>query len=182
MTFSEKNPPSELESQSATLSFKAPEIRPPETSVLNKDNESIKLVGVEEWIKNLDTYEKLVPRYEVGVCVEPSDNVHLLKDSLDLIELIALDFHNFDDGRGYSQAHLLNRWGYTGEIIGINAHIDQLQFMIRSGVTSYRLQEQYKEYDESDYADGFSICYQSAANNSGLNERFKKSLDKNNDT
>ena len=50
MTFSEKNPPSELESQSATLSFKAPEIRPPETSVLNKDNESIKLVGVEEWI------------------------------------------------------------------------------------------------------------------------------------
>ena len=148
MTFSEKNPPSELESQSATLSFKAPEIRPPETSVLNKDNESIKLVGVEEWIKNLDTYEKLVPRY--------------------------------DDGRGYSQAHLLNRWGYTGEIIGINAHIDQLQFMIRSGVTSYRLQEQYKEYDESDYADGFSICYQSAANNSGLNERFKKSLDNGN--
>ena len=32
------------------------------------------------------------------------------------------------------------------------------------------------------YADGFSICYQSAANNTGLNERFKKSLDKNNDT
>ena len=104
------------------------------------------------------------------MCVEPSDNVYLLKDSLDLIELIALDFHNFDDGRGYSQAHLLNRWGYSGEIIGINAHLDQLQFMIRSGVTSYRLQEQYKEYDESDYADGFSICYQSAANNSGLKE------------
>ena len=53
---------------------------------------SINLVGVEEWIENLDTYEKLVPRYEVGVCVEPSDNVYLLKDSLDLIELIALRF------------------------------------------------------------------------------------------
>ena len=32
----------------------------------------------------------------------------------------------------------------------------------------------YDGYDESDYTDGFSICYQSAANNSGLNERFKK--------
>jgi len=179
MPSSKNNSPTGLESQSATLGFKAPEIRPPETSVLNKDNESIKLVGVEEWIENLDSYEKLVPRYEVGVCVEPSDNVYLLKDSLDLIELIALDFHNFDDGRGYSQAHLLNRWGYSGEIIGINAHLDQLQFMIRSGVTSYRLQEQYKGYDESDYSDGFSICYQSAANNSGLKEIFKM-LDKNN--
>ena len=182
MPFSNTNPESELAAASATLGSKAAEVRPPETSVLNKDNKSISLVGVEEWIENLDTYEKLVPRYEVGVCVEPSDNVYLLKDSLDLIELIALDFHNFDDGRGYSQAHLLNRWGYTGEIIGINAHLDQLQFMTRSGVTSYRLQEQYKGYDESDYSDGFSICYQSAANNSGLNERFKKSLDKNNDT
>ena len=36
---------------------------------------------------------------------------------------------------------MLNRWGYSGEIIGINAHLDQLQFMTRSGVTSYRLQD-----------------------------------------
>ena len=174
MPFFNSNPKSELAAASATLGSKVAEVRPPETSILNKDNESIELVGVEEWIEN--------PRLRIGVCIEPSDDVYLLKDSLDLIELIALDFYNFDDGRGYSQAHLLNRWGYTGEIIGINAHLDQLQFMTRSGVTSYRLQEQYKGYDESDYSDGFSICYQSAANNSGLNERFKKSLDKTNET
>jgi len=89
------------------------------------------------------------------------------------VALIALDFNNFDDGRGYSQAYLLSkRWKYEGEIIGINAHLDQLQFMLRSGVTSYKLLEGYEGFDELDYANGFSICYQAAANNSGLKEKF----------
>ena len=119
--------------------------------------------------------------------VEPSDSPELLKltlDEYDLIDTIELNFENFDDGRGYTQAYLLSsRWGFKGEIIGINAHIDQLQFMIRSGCTGYRLQEQYKGLDEKDYADGFSICYQAAPNNSGLTEVFNRdSLDKNTDT
>ena len=117
--------------------------------------------------------------------VEPSDSPELLKLTLDeynLIDTIELNFENFDDGRGYTQAYLLSkRWGFKGEIIGINAHIDQLQFMIRSGCTGYRLQEQYKGLDEKDYADGFSICYRAAPNNSGLTEVFNRdSLDKNN--
>ena len=89
------------------------------------------------------------------------------------VALIALDFNNFDDGRGYSQAYLLSkRWKYAGEIIGINAHLDQLQFMLRSGVTSYKLLQDYEGFDELDYSNGFSICYQAAANNSGLKEKF----------
>ena len=118
------------------------------------------------------------------VRVEPADDVYLLRDKLSEIDTIELNFENFDDGRGYSQAYLLSsRWGFKGEIIGINAHIDQLQFMIRSGCTGYRLQEQYKGLDEKDYADGFSICYQAAPNNSGLTEVFNRdSLDKNTDT
>ena len=89
------------------------------------------------------------------------------------VALIALDFNNFDDGRGYSQAYLLSkRWKYAEEIIGINAHLDQLQFMLRSGVTSYKLLEGYEGFDELDYSNGFSICYQAAANNSGLKEKF----------
>ena len=116
--------------------------------------------------------------------VEPSDSVELLKltlDEYDLVDTIELNFENFDDGRGYSQAYLLSsRWGFKGEIIGINAHIDQLQFMIRSGCTGYRLQEQYKGLDEKEYLDTFSICYQAAPNNTGLTEVFNRdSLDKN---
>ena len=153
----------ELTALSATLGAKVAESRPLDTGVLNKDNESIELVGVEQWIENVDELSKL----EVGVIVQPSDDVKLLKDTLNDIALIALDFNNLDDGRGYSQAYLLSkRWEYEGEIIGINAHLDQLQFMLRSGVTSYKLLEGYEGFDELDYANGFSICYQAAANNS----------------
>jgi len=139
------------------------------TNVLNNKNENVELISVEQWIENVDELSKL----GIGVIVKPSDDVKLLQDSLNDIPLIALDFNNFDDGRGYSQAYLLSkRWQYAGEIIGINAHLDQLQFMLRSGVTSYKLLEGYDGFDELDYSNGFSICYQAAANNSGLKEKF----------
>ena len=138
-------------------------------NVVNNKNENVELVSVEQWIESVDELSKL----GVGVVVRPSDDVKLLQDTLNDIALIALDFNNFDDGRGYSQAYLLSkRWQYAGEIIGINAHLDQLQFMLRSGVTSYKLLEGYDGFDELDYSNGFSICYQAAANNSGLKEKF----------
>ena len=159
----------ELTAVSATLEAKVAESRPLDTSVLNKDNESIELVSVEQWIENVDEFSKV----GVGVIVKPSDDVKLLQDTLNNATLIALDFNNFDDGRGYSQAYLISkRWKYPGEIIGINAHLDQLQFMLRSGVTSYKLLQDYEGFDELDYSNGFSICYQAAANNSGLKEKF----------
>jgi len=44
----------ELAALSATLGAKVVESRPLDTSVLNNDNESIELVGVEQWIENID--------------------------------------------------------------------------------------------------------------------------------
>jgi len=138
-------------------------------SILNKDYESVDLVSFQEWIENIEKLSKL----SVGVIIAPSDDVFLIKDYLDSLELIVLDFNNFDDGRGYSQAYLLRkRWQFLGEVIGINAHLDQLQFMIRSGVTSYVLLDSYIGLNEEDYANGFSICYQEAANNSGLQQKY----------
>ena len=137
--------------------------------ILNKDYESVDLVSFQEWIENIEKLSKL----SVGVIIAPSDDVSLIKDHLDFLELIVLDFNNFDDGRGYSQAYLLRkRWQFLGEVIGINAHLDQLQFMIRSGVTSYVLLDSYIGLNEEDYANGFSICYQEAANNSGLQQKY----------
>jgi uncharacterized protein (DUF934 family) len=137
--------------------------------ILNKDFESVDLVSFQEWIENIEKLSKL----SVGVIIAPSDDVSLIKDHLDSLELIVLDFNNFDDGRGYSQAYLLRkRWQFLGEVIGINAHLDQLQFMIRSGVTSYVLLDSYIGLNEEDYANGFSICYQEAANNSGLQQKY----------
>ena len=138
-------------------------------SLINKDYETINLVSFEEWLEDSDNLSKL----GVGLILDPSNDIELIKDSLDSIELIALDFRNFDDGRGYSQAYFLSkRWKFKGEIVGINAHLDQLQFMIRSGITSYQLLESYKGFNEEDYSNGFTMCYQAAANNNGLNLQY----------
>ena len=137
-------------------------------SILNKNNENVNLVSFYEWIENIE-----VSKTPLGIIIEPSDDVALIKDHLDSVELIVLDFSNFDDGRGYSQAYLLSkRWQFSGEIIGINAHLDQLQFMIRSGITSYVLLNSYVDFNEQDYTNGFSVCYQEAANNSGLKQKY----------
>ena len=139
-------------------------------NLINKEYKTINLVTFEEWLEDSDKLSKL----GIGVILDPSNDVGLIKESLDSIELIVLDFRNFDDGRGYSQAYFLSkRWKFKGEIVDINAHLDQLQFMIRSGITSYQLLESYKGFNEEDYSSGFSICYQAAANNSGLNLKYQ---------
>lgn len=138
-------------------------------SVVNKQGETVELLGVDEWIADVASNVESGK----GVVVAPIDDVELLKESLHKIPLIALDFVSFDDGRGYSQATLIRkRWGYSGEIRGINAHLDQLQFMLRSGVNTYDLQGQYQDSNEHDYTHGFSICYQVAANNDGMKKKF----------
>ena len=138
-------------------------------SVVDNKGQNVDLVSVDEWLVDIDGHSTSGK----GVLVVPGDDVELLQASLDKIALIALDFVSFDDGRGYSQATLIRkRWGYEGQIIGINAHLDQLQFMIRSGVSSYQLQEQYQGIDESDYVHGYSICYQAAANNADMKQKF----------
>ena len=138
-------------------------------NVANEQGEVIELLSVSDWI--VDTESNIAAGK--GVVITPADDVELLKESLHHIAIIALDFISFDDGRGYSQATLIRkRWGYSGEIRGINAHLDQLQFMLRSGVSTYDLQAQYKDSNEHDYTHGFSICYQTAANNADMKEKF----------
>lgn len=137
--------------------------------VIDSQGNTVELVSVEEWIADIDNFSDSGK----GVLVKPADDVGLLQSSLDRIVLIALDFIGFDEGRGYSQAALIRkRWGYKGEIRGINAHLDQLQFMLRSGVNTYELQEQYQGSNEHDYTHGFSICYQVAANNADMKQKF----------
>ena len=137
--------------------------------VIDSQGNTVELVSVEEWIADIDNFSDSGK----GVLVKPADDVGLLQSSLDRIVLIALDFVGFDEGRGYSQAALIRkRWGYKGEIRGINAHLDQLQFMLRSGVNTYELQEQYQGSNEHEYTQGFSICYQVAANNADMKQKF----------
>lgn len=135
----------------------------------NKKGELVELVSVIDWLDNIAENNSL----KRGVIIAPEDDFELLEASVNKIALIALDFSVFEEGRGYSQATIIKtRWNYKGEIKGINAHLDQLQFMLRSGIDTYELQEQYHGFDEKSYTNGFDICYQLAPNNTGMKEKF----------
>ena len=82
---------------------------------------------------------------ESGAAAEPTDASHIRVSNdaevhslaLEGIACIALDFPKFTDGRAFSQAFVLRRRGYKGDI---RAHgdvlIDQLLQMQRSGFSS----------------------------------------------
>ena len=137
--------------------------------MLNSKEKTYKLLHIEQWLieKSGDSSETN------GILVRPTDDGESLFVTLKQAPLVAFDFNKFDDGRSYSQVKLLKkRLGYQGEIRALNVHIDHLQFIFRSGIDSYELLPEYKQYNE-DYAIDFSICYQSAENNSGLIEQHK---------
>jgi uncharacterized protein (DUF934 family) len=76
---------------------------------------------------------------ELGVIIQPADNVKALAPYLDRIALVAVSFPAFNDGRAFSHASLLReRVGYQGEIRATgDVLIDQIPLMLRVGITSF---------------------------------------------
>ena len=66
------------------------------TNVVNNKNENVELVSVEQWIENVDESSKL----GVGVIVRHSDDVDVMRDTLNDDALIEVDFIKVYDGRG----------------------------------------------------------------------------------
>jgi uncharacterized protein (DUF934 family) len=55
--------------------------------------------------------------YKKGVMLKPDQHPEAIVESLTQLDIIALDFPAFADGRGYSYAVLLRqRYGFTGEL------------------------------------------------------------------
>lgn len=85
-----------------------------------------------------------------SVAADPADASHLrlANDAevhslpLEGITRIALDFPKFTDGRAFSQAHVLRRRGFAGDIRATgDVLIDQLLQLQRSGFSSAVLRE-----------------------------------------
>lgn len=75
----------------------------------------------------------------LGVLVKPSDDVARLEPYLYRLELIAVAFPAFNDGRGFSHASLLRqRLGYANELRAVgDVLIDQVPLMLRCGFDSF---------------------------------------------
>jgi uncharacterized protein (DUF934 family) len=106
----------------------------------------------------------LARRGPVGVALTNTDPVEALDDDIERLDLIALHFPKFNDGRAYTQARLLRgRLGYAGELRATGGVLrDQLPFLLRCGFDAF-------DSEQPGFAEGlagaralFSVVYQPA--------------------
>jgi uncharacterized protein (DUF934 family) len=75
----------------------------------------------------------------LGVVIRPADDVLKLEPYLYRLEIVAVAFPAFNDGRAFSHASLLRqRLGYTNELRAVgDVLIDQVPLMLRVGIDSF---------------------------------------------
>ena len=80
----------------------------------------------------------------LGICLDSHEEPAQVADSLEAFSLIAVNFPQFTDGRGYSTARLLReRYGWSGELRAIGDVLrDQLFYLSRCGFDSFLLAEE----------------------------------------
>lgn len=78
---------------------------------------------------------------QLGIFLAPDEDIAILESHLSLLNLIALDFPVFTDGRNYSTARLLReKYGYTEEIRAFGQILeDQLPLLARCGCDHFLL-------------------------------------------
>jgi len=81
----------------------------------------------------------LIARGEIGVWLAPADDPSALAVDLPHLPVIAIDFPQFTDGRGYSLARLLrDRYRYVGELRAIgDVGRDQLYYLAQCGFDAF---------------------------------------------
>lgn len=99
---------------------------------------------------------------DLGVLWPNDRDVAELEPFLARLNLVALDFPKYRDGRAFSQARLLReRYGFKGQLRATgNVLRDQLLMMSRSGFDAYEID---KEADAAAFADAlksYSTFYQ----------------------
>jgi uncharacterized protein (DUF934 family) len=118
------------------------------------------IVPLAYWQQQRDA---LSARGDVGVWLAPSDDPATLTDDVGQLPLIAVDFPQFTDGRGYSIGRLLReKYHYTGELRAIGEILrDQLLYLHACGFNAFAIRA---ERDLADALKGFadfSDSYQS---------------------
>jgi uncharacterized protein (DUF934 family) len=108
---------------------------------LARDAESIApsgpaIVPLSAWKSRRD---ELSARGNVGVWLAPDDDPAELAADIAALPLIAVDFPQFTDGRGYSIGRLLReRYGFTGELRAIgDVQRDQLYYLAQCGFNAF---------------------------------------------
>ena len=107
---------------------------------------------------------ELAVRPAVGVWLAPDERADAIKADLPRLNVIAVDFPKFTDGRGYSTAfNLRKRLAYTGELRAIGDVLrDQLFSMRRVGFDAYAVRADRSVDDALKSLTDFTETYQAS--------------------
>ncbi|NQU72715.1 MAG: DUF934 domain-containing protein [Rhodospirillales bacterium] len=118
------------------------------------------IVSLPRWKQ--DRTELLGRNIRLGVRLASDEAAEDIADDLARIDLIAIEFPKFTDGRGYSTARILReRYSFKGEIRAVgNVLRDQLRFMARCGFDAVQLNSDTAELDWRDAQAEINTQYQ----------------------
>jgi uncharacterized protein (DUF934 family) len=118
------------------------------------------LVPLQLWLTQAEGLQACGKR--IGVWLDSDEQAAALEPSLDKLQLVALNFPAFMDGRAYSTAaNLRQHYQYSGEIRAIGDVLrDQLFYMRRCGFNSFELQDNVKLEEARSAFSDFTDSYQ----------------------
>ncbi|HMK86076.1 MAG TPA: DUF934 domain-containing protein [Steroidobacteraceae bacterium] len=130
------------------------------------DDGSALLLTLDEWLSDRDRWLKR--RGRLGVILAPAHKVERIAPDLARFDLVAAEFPNPSDGRGYTQGRQLREQRkFAGELRAIGyVRRDQLFFLARCGFNSFELPESELDGARAGFS-VFSAAYQ-PANEAGL--------------
>lgn len=119
------------------------------------------IVPLQVWLTQKTT---LAARDDIGVWLASDERPEQLKEDAKSLPVIAVNFPNFADGRGYSIAYNLRaRIGFDGELRAIGDVLrDQLFYMSRVGFNAFATREDRSIEDALKGLTDFSEVYQTS--------------------
>ena len=113
------------------------------------------IVPLALWLAHRDD---LLARGDIGVWLAPDDDPEAIAADTGRLPLIAVDFPQFTDGRGYSIGRLLrDRHGFGGELRAVGDVLrDQLFALAECGFDAFALRDDRDDRDDRDAAKALS--------------------------
>lgn len=110
---------------------------------------------------SLETLEQLGAAKKLGASLTTEQDHELLLPYLDKLALIAIEFLVFRDGRGFSQARLLRRAGFKGELRAVGEVArDRLAHLESCGFDAFDIpEERFKAEDLAAFVE-VGVSYQ----------------------
>jgi len=120
-------------------------------------------VPLEEWLNARETL--LTRNGRLGVALRNTDDPAIIKDDLERLDLVVLEFPKMADGRAFTQARLLReRYGFKGEIRATGDVLyDQLFYMQRCGMNGFELRDDQNASNSLKAFEEMTVTYQPAS-------------------